>query len=112
MLQLSEYVSDEQIYFNTTMYLNGGLSPSKKVAFICFNESSLKMIKNAFYFMLKQGCLGYPALGPHIRPPALQKFSTNSTSSYLKSSHYDHGLWVYGLFKPCCRDNTLPLLSL
>ena len=94
------------------MYLNGGLSPSKKVVFIYFNESSLKMIKNAFYFMLKQRCLGYPALGPHIRPPALQKFSTNSTSSYLKSSHYDHGLWVYGLFKPCCGDNTLPLLSL
>ena len=38
------------------------------------------------------GCLGYPALGPsrHIRPSALIKFSTSSTSSYLKSSHYDH----------------------
>ena len=30
-----------------------GVSPSKKVVFICFNESHLKMIKNAFYFMLK-----------------------------------------------------------
>ena len=30
-----------------------GPSPSKKNCFICFNESSLKMIKNAFYFILK-----------------------------------------------------------
>ena len=29
------------------------LSPSKKNCFICFNESSLKMMKNAFYFILK-----------------------------------------------------------
>ena len=29
-----------------------GLSPSKKVIFICFNENILKMMKNAFYFML------------------------------------------------------------
>ena len=33
--------------------LKVGLSPSKKVAFIFFNKSSLKMMKNAFYFMLK-----------------------------------------------------------
>ena len=26
---------------------------SKKVVFICFNESPLKMVINAFYFMLK-----------------------------------------------------------
>ena len=30
-----------------------GLSPSKKNCFICFNESPLKMMKNAFYFILK-----------------------------------------------------------
>ena len=30
-----------------------GLSPSKKFAFIYFNESPLKMMENAFYFMLK-----------------------------------------------------------
>ena len=29
------------------------LSPSKKVAFISFNESPLKTMKNAYYFMLK-----------------------------------------------------------
>ena len=34
-----------------------------------------------------------------IRPPAPQKFSTSSTS-YLRSSHYNNCLWVYGLFKP------------
>ena len=28
-----------------------GLSPSKKNCFICFNESSLKVMKNAFYFI-------------------------------------------------------------
>ena len=30
-----------------------GFSPSKKVYFICFIESPLKMMKNAFYFILK-----------------------------------------------------------
>ena len=30
-----------------------GLSPSKKVCFICFNESPIKMMKNAFYLILK-----------------------------------------------------------
>ena len=29
-----------------------GLSPSKKNIFVCFTESSLKMMKNVFYFML------------------------------------------------------------
>ena len=39
-----------------------------------------------------------PASGPHIRPSAL---GPGPPASYLKFSHYDHGLWVYGLFKPC-----------
>ena len=30
-----------------------GLSPSKKSFFICFNDSPSKMMKNAFYFILK-----------------------------------------------------------
>ena len=30
-----------------------GLSPPKKVVFICFNEIPLKMMTNAFYFILK-----------------------------------------------------------
>ena len=34
-------------------FCNVGLSPSKIVGFICFNDSSLKMMKNAFYFILK-----------------------------------------------------------
>ena len=33
--------------------LNVGLSPSKKNCFICFNKSPIKMMKNAFYFILK-----------------------------------------------------------
>ena len=30
-----------------------GLSPSKNIFFICFNDSPSKMMKNAFYFNLK-----------------------------------------------------------
>ena len=30
-----------------------GLSPSKKICVICLIESPLKMMKNAFYFILK-----------------------------------------------------------
>ena len=33
--------------------LKVGLSPSKKNCVICFTESPLKMMKNAFYFILK-----------------------------------------------------------
>ena len=33
--------------------IKAGLSPSKKIFFICFNESPSKMKKNAFYFILK-----------------------------------------------------------
>ena len=35
------------------MILRSGLSPSKKICFICLNESSLKIKKNALYFILK-----------------------------------------------------------
>ena len=38
----------EQVYL-----LKVGLSPSKGKYFICFSESPLKMMKNAFYFILK-----------------------------------------------------------
>ena len=34
-------------------YFKVGLSPSKKIFFICFNDSPWKMMKNAFYFILK-----------------------------------------------------------
>ena len=37
----------------TEEILKVGLSPSKKKCFICFNKSPLKMMKNAFYFILK-----------------------------------------------------------
>ena len=43
-------------------FLKVGLSPSKKDFFICFNKSPLKMMKHAFYFMLKRkifSLLGY-----------------------------------------------------
>ena len=42
-----------QIHIAVTSALKVGLSPSKKVVFIYVNESSLKMMKNDFYLMLK-----------------------------------------------------------
>ena len=33
--------------------LKVGLSPSKIICFICFNETSLKMMKNGFYLILE-----------------------------------------------------------
>ena len=55
-----------------------------------------------FYFYIATlRCLGYPAPSPRPSylalgswPPAPQKFSTTSTSSYLKSSHYDHDVHI------------------
>ena len=35
------------------VYIKVELLPSKKVCFIFFNESPLKMTKNAYYFILK-----------------------------------------------------------
>ena len=37
---------------NIKRYIKVGLSPSKKY-FSCFNRSPLKLMKNAFYFVLK-----------------------------------------------------------
>ena len=37
----------------TLKTLSSKLSPSKQICFISFNESSLKMMKNVFYFILK-----------------------------------------------------------
>ena len=34
-------------------YLKVGLSPSKKICFVYFNESPLKVMKNAFCLILK-----------------------------------------------------------
>ena len=39
--------------FLYTQSLKVGLSPSKKVCVIYFNESPLKMMNNAFYFILR-----------------------------------------------------------
>ena len=43
------------LFFHTenNIKLKVGFSPSKKNFFICFNDSSSKMMKNAFYFILK-----------------------------------------------------------
>ena len=37
----------------TVKIVKVGLSPSKKISFICFSDSPSKMMKNAFYFILK-----------------------------------------------------------
>ena len=54
------YRQIEHAYTDTTMFVESfhdklkvGLSPSKKNCVICFIESPLKMMKNAFYFILK-----------------------------------------------------------
>ena len=38
---------------NSDRRIKVGLSPSKKICVICLIESPLKMMKNAFYFILK-----------------------------------------------------------
>ena len=40
-------------FFSAVSLTESGLSPSKKNCFICFNESPLKIMKNAFYLILK-----------------------------------------------------------
>ena len=34
-----------------TGFNKNGLSPSKKICFVCFNEGPFKTMKNAFYFI-------------------------------------------------------------
>ena len=41
------------VFERSVMNLKVGHPPSKKVVFISFNESSLKMMKNACYLMFK-----------------------------------------------------------
>ena len=45
--------SGRSVTFHRDIYIKIELLPSLKVAFICLNESSLKMMRNAFYFMFK-----------------------------------------------------------
>ena len=40
-----------EIFDPAELEVKVGLSPSKKICFICFNESPLKMVKNGFYFI-------------------------------------------------------------
>ena len=49
MLLLSNFENDKWKINNVKVKL----SPSKKICFICFNESLLKIMENAFYFILK-----------------------------------------------------------
>ena len=48
-----ECPSGQRTYIVRTRDVKVGLSPSKKICVICCNESPLKMIENAFYFILK-----------------------------------------------------------
>ena len=45
-------LSDDVKLSNNVNTFKVGLSPSKKACVICFIESPLNMIKNAFYFIL------------------------------------------------------------
>ena len=44
---------ENRVKDKSNFFIKVGLSPSKKDCVICFNESPLKMMKNAFYFILK-----------------------------------------------------------
>ena len=46
-------VTELQDFNPLIMLFKDGLSPSKKMCFICFNEYPPQKMKNAFYFMLK-----------------------------------------------------------
>ena len=52
-MALGELRSEIMFYQTKRLSFKIGLSTSKKDDFICFNESHLKIIKNAFYFILK-----------------------------------------------------------
>ena len=47
------YYATFLLQFGYMLYLKVGLSPSKRKLFISFNERPLKMMKTAFYFILK-----------------------------------------------------------
>ena len=69
---------------NQVVCLKVGLSPSQKNCFICFNESPLKMIKNAFLFHLKNSfcsqLIGHIEKNDLIRNKRLiLKFMTSQT---------------------------------
>ena len=44
---------ERTLVYTTNSTIKVGLSPSKKIIFICFNDSRLKVMKNAFCFILK-----------------------------------------------------------
>ena len=54
-IRMRPFISAFSIYMTVTIKatIQVGLLPFKKIVLICFNEVPLKMIKNAFYFMLK-----------------------------------------------------------
>ena len=50
--EVKAHLEQERI-FNAASSFKVGLSPSKKICVICLIEIPLKMMKNAFYFILK-----------------------------------------------------------
>ena len=53
VLKLDKDLSNKIVNFLVKYGFKVRLSHSKKNCFICFNESPLEMMKNAFYFILK-----------------------------------------------------------
>ena len=53
IISLPFYFSFNYLGLQQIKVLKVGLSPSKKVSFVCSNGRPLKMMKNAFYFILK-----------------------------------------------------------
>ena len=49
----TKMIADESFELKLTKNLKSDSHLSKRILFVCFNENPLKMMKNAFYFILK-----------------------------------------------------------
>ena len=83
------------IFFHQMIVLKVGLSFSKKTILICFNDSPSKMMKNAFYFMLKAlFVLKIFKFLWHVEKRLDQKdkvhFETYDVTAWLTENHNTH----------------------
>ena len=88
------YKNSKWVRYDYYQHIKVGLSPCKKVAVICFNESPLKMMKNASHFMLKalfvlERCLQFcPDF--IVRGRALSTYATFSEKLTFLTPWYAH----------------------
>ena len=83
----------ESFHRKKKSFLKAGLSPCKKVAFICFNESPLKLIKKYFLFYVKSSfhfCPGFLLMWKNDLMRKLRlisKFMTSQTGQQIIATH-------------------------